>query len=252
MADISHATVGLSVVIPTLNEERYLAKTLDSLRDGSELEVIVVDCSQNDLTKNVAINYTTTLNLKYVHSARQDIGYQRNLGAKLATYGRLLFLDADTIVGEGTLSACSHLDGGDCFVASIRHVPDRTSLSIRAGMVAINLLIRLCHVVRFPVTNGDFILTSKQTHEAIGGFREGYLLGEDTDFGLRARRAGARALIIWNHQVVACSRRLSRMSVARLVWIWSTAYVRVIFVGPTPKRGSVCYPFGDWGVGESP
>ncbi|MFJ5668480.1 glycosyltransferase family 2 protein [Micromonospora chalcea] len=239
--------INLSVVIPTLNEERYLARTLDSLCGYSSPEVIVVDASLNDYTKKVASEYATLYDLKYARSPKQDIGYQRNLGAKLAKNERLLFLDADTLVGKGALEACSYLNGGPLFVASIRHIPDRDSLSTRVGMLVINALILLCRAVGLPVTNGDFILTNKQTHQAIGGFKEGYLLGEDTDFGLRARQAGAKTLIMWKHHVVASSRRLSTMSVPSLVWTWSRAYIRAIFVGPTPRNGDVTYPFGNWG-----
>ena len=97
----------------------------------------------------------------------------------------MLFLDADTVLGEGALDACASIAVEGLFVASIKHVPDRYSPTIRFGMKVIYLLIFLSMALKFPVTNGDFLLTNKRTYDAVGGFREGYLLGEDTDFGLR-------------------------------------------------------------------
>jgi len=162
----------------------------------------------------------------------------------------MLFLDADTLLGEGALDACASLPADGLFVASIKHVPDHYSPTIRLGMKVVYLLIFLSLAFGFPVTNGDFLLTNKHTYDALGGFREGYLLGEDTDFGHRARKAGATSFMIWKFHVVASSRRLGIMPIGVLIWIWAKAYTRVLLKGPTPKKAGINYPFGLWGKAE--
>ena len=56
--------------------------------------------------------------------------------------------------------------------------------------------------------------------------------------------------MIWEFHVVASSRRLARMPVGILIWIWAKAYVRVLLKGPTPKTAGIDYPFGLWGEAD--
>jgi rSAM/selenodomain-associated transferase 2 len=77
----------ISVIIPTLNEEEYLAKTLDRIRDGFNVEAIVVDGGSTDGTQSVVPDSLTCL---------QGRAAQQNLGVEKASGELLLFLHADT------------------------------------------------------------------------------------------------------------------------------------------------------------
>ncbi len=72
----SHKTV--SVVIPALNEERYLAACLQSIEHTSRhvvLEIIVVDNGSADKTTEIAAQ----LGALVIHSQVSTIAAQRNL-----------------------------------------------------------------------------------------------------------------------------------------------------------------------------
>jgi hypothetical protein len=73
-------------------------------------------------------------------------------------------------------------------------------------------------------------------------------LGEDTEFGYRARGIGADHLMEWRAFVVASSRRLSTSSAPRIAFVWAQAYLRVVLgKGPTGHRANdSSYPFGLW------
>jgi rSAM/selenodomain-associated transferase 2 len=85
----------ISIIIPTLNEEKTLSVTLEPLR-ASCAEIIVADGGSNDSTVELAKKFGATV--IQVETGRSD---QMNRGAKLATGRILLFLHADTILPAG-------------------------------------------------------------------------------------------------------------------------------------------------------
>jgi rSAM/selenodomain-associated transferase 2 len=81
----------ISVVIPALNEEKYLAKTLEKVRDGFNVEIIVVDGGSTDGTKK---SFPDAL------ECRDGRAAQQNMGAARAAGDLILFLHADTVLPD--------------------------------------------------------------------------------------------------------------------------------------------------------
>jgi glycosyltransferase involved in cell wall biosynthesis len=245
--------MGVSIVIPTLNEERYIGRLLESLdRQVYEhpAEVIVVDASETFGTCEAARSHRGSLDLKLVRSEVADIGHQRNLGVRAARYPYLLFIDADVVLpaSDVVVRCIRRLDPSELGIVSVRHAADTRSLRARIPLIAAYALIVIARACGYPVTNGDFLLTNARTFRMLGGFAVGSLLGEDTDFGVRASKAQARSILEWRTHIVASSRRLSTTSGLRLVLTWAHAYVRVIRGrGPTGLRSDdSAYPYGKW------
>ncbi|WP_298887493.1 glycosyltransferase [uncultured Serinicoccus sp.] len=246
----------VTIVIPTLNEDRYLGALLRSLEAQVGLStlprVIVVDASPNDATREIAKKYNSNrLHIDVIETSVQDVGRQRNVGWQAVETPAVLFLDADTVLRPDAMAVLLAKDLGPRYVAAARHYADHPTLATQLLLWVIHGLMRLAVTVGVPVTNGDFIYTSLDTLEAVGGFAEGFALGEDTDFGLRARKVGARPFLLHGVAVQASSRRLDIISPVRLVRIWVTAFLRSWIIGPTPKD-KVNYPFGLWGSDNSP
>lgn len=88
----------LSIVIPCLNEEKYIDNCLSHVVAQSEeeqhLEIIIVDAGSLDLTLDIAANYPC----KTIQSPICNRGYQMNQGAKIARGDVILFLHADALV----------------------------------------------------------------------------------------------------------------------------------------------------------
>ena len=102
----------ISVVIPTLNEEKTIGPCLDQFREQSAAhEVIVVDCGSRDRTVPVARSF---LCVKLLEVSRKGRGYQMNRGARSARGDFLLFLHADTLLPlEGLETILSIMGQGD-------------------------------------------------------------------------------------------------------------------------------------------
>lgn len=89
----------ISIIIPTLDEERALPMTLAALRgQRMEHEVIVCDGGSDDGTRAIALG----AGVRFVHAPRGR-GSQMNAGAQLARGKWLLFLHADTVLPCGAL-----------------------------------------------------------------------------------------------------------------------------------------------------
>jgi len=74
-----------SIIIPTLNEEKYLPVLLESLRKVSApMEIIVVDGSSTDRTVQVVEDYkqffSGSASLRLLHSKERSISLQRKHG----------------------------------------------------------------------------------------------------------------------------------------------------------------------------
>lgn len=89
-----------SVIIPTLNEEKYLPPVLEQLKNIDEdLEIIIADGGSEDNTVKIAERF----NVKVCKSEKGK-GIQLNNGAGCATGDVLIFLHADTFLPVNAFS----------------------------------------------------------------------------------------------------------------------------------------------------
>jgi rSAM/selenodomain-associated transferase 2/rSAM/selenodomain-associated transferase 1 len=175
----------LSVIVPTLNEERVIGAQLARLAvmPGVD-EVIVADGSSIDRTAEI-VRSSGTARLVVAPSGR---GSQMNAGARAATGAVLLFLHADVVLPHDAAAliedalADSRTVGG---AFGIRTVPDGGSGWPRRLLWLADLRSRYS---RLPY--GDQALfVRRDAFESIGGFADVPLF-EDVEISRRLRRAG--------------------------------------------------------------
>lgn len=239
----------LSIVIPTLNEEQYLPKLLDSLLAQNfkgKLQVIVVDGNSKDKTIQKAQEYKKNFDDLLILKTHKGQGYQRNLGAQKARYDHLLFLDADMIVPTfmlsrflGPISSRERVIGR-CLIFSTRcRIWDFLFFNSVYLWIGINSFFS-------PITSGGFLFTTKENHRAINGFSEGGLLGEDLDYGKRSVKDGARFFINYKSYVLHSSRRSKKMGLWRLFVTYIFTYTYYQRHGVIPDNGTFYYPYGEY------
>ena len=92
----------LSIVIPTLNEANFLARTLANLTqlNPPPQEIIIVDGGSQDDTLKIARQAGITP----IITSQAGRALQMNLGAKVATGDYLCFLHADTLVPDDLIT----------------------------------------------------------------------------------------------------------------------------------------------------
>lgn len=214
----------LAIVVPTLNEEGTLRRTLPAALAVAD-EVVVADGGSSDGTVAVA----ESLGVRVV-CGPAGRGGQLNRGAEAVGAGAdiLLFLHADTELPPGAADAVRRAIadgalGGGFLVRFDDQRPD-----LRLGGRLINLRTRW---VRLPLGDQAQFVTGA-AFRALGGFRDWPIL-EDLDFALRLRKTGRATLI--PQPVTTAARRFVEQGVVRTVatnWlIWL-----LFFLGVSPHR----------------
>lgn len=84
----------ISATIITFNEERNIARVIESLRCCDE--ILVLDSGSNDRTVEIATN----LGARVVEASWHGYAAQKNIAAELAAYDWILSLDADESLSE--------------------------------------------------------------------------------------------------------------------------------------------------------
>jgi glycosyltransferase involved in cell wall biosynthesis len=93
----------LSVVIITFNEEKNIARCLDSVQNIAD-EIVVVDSFSTDATPLICKKY----DVKFIQHPFNGYGEQKNIALQHAAYNYVLSLDADENPDEKLLNAIAH------------------------------------------------------------------------------------------------------------------------------------------------
>ncbi|WP_457577005.1 TIGR04283 family arsenosugar biosynthesis glycosyltransferase [Desulfomarina sp.] len=197
----------ISIIIPTLNEEKHLPKTLAGLAAVKNLELIVVDGGSEDKTRETA----TDLGARVILSS-QGRGHQLNRGIEVSGGELLLFLHGDSVLPHNFPDAVRKtMEKGYAAGAFSLHID---SPSRRLAMVAAcaNLRSRF-----FKMPYGDQgIFTCRQNIDRIGGFQEVPIM-EDFIFMRSIRKLGK--IHILKEAVSTSSRRWDNMGIIRTTCI---------------------------------
>lgn len=176
----------ISIIIPTLNEEQVIARTLARLLPYKGCEIIVVDGGSSDATLGMAEKSgCTTL------SSPSGRGVQMNLGAACATAEILLFLHADTQLPDNFPELVLAAVARPGFAAGAFSLAiDSTAQNLTFIARMANLRSRLLHL-----PYGDQALfTTRQMFAAVGGFAEIAIM-EDFVFIEQVKKRGTISIL---------------------------------------------------------
>lgn len=176
----------ISIVIPSLNEEKYLPKLLESIRKQTykDYEIIVADNNSTDKTREIAKKFKC----KIVNGGLPAKG--RNNGAKAAKWDIIFFIDADGIIEKGFLhKAVSEMKNKNLDIAGCYIWPLSKRIFDNAIFAFFNYWIYLTQFF-YPHAPGSGIFCKKSLHQKIKGFDEKVRLGEEADYVKRAKKYG--------------------------------------------------------------
>ncbi len=163
----------ISVIIPTLNEEKTLPLLLSDLTKQTKknFEVIVVDACSEDATTRVAKSFAKDLKIKVITSKRRNLAYQRNLGAEFARGDFLVFIDADSRVKRGFISSILKETGRKKGLVICPKMDTRVKdLTDRALFSLGNYAVYTSTLLRLPFTPGACLIFERNFFFFIGGF----------------------------------------------------------------------------------
>lgn len=210
---MSSKTPEISVVIPAHNEATLLPRLLASItaareryrRGARRIEVIVADNASTDDTAAIAAHAGCVV----VAVAERRIASVRNGGAARARGTTLCFVDADMEIHPETFNAVEDALGSGRVVAGATGVRlERWSLGIA---VTYALFVPMVWLLRMDT---GVVFCSRADFEAVGGYDERRLFGEDVQlfFDLRrlGRPRGQRLVRLRRFKALASTRKFDR------------------------------------------
>lgn len=195
----------VSVVLPTLNERRYIRDCLDSLAAQDEValaEILVVDGGSTDGTRDIVSAFGAPVTL--VDNPGMTAAAAMNIGMKRAVGAVIVRADAHTLYAPDYVRRCSDLlqeSGADNVGGPMRPV----------GATSFGRAVAAVTTSRLGIGPGRFHLPSsagevdtvylgswrRETLLDLGGFDETHLQwgAEDHELNFRIRQRGGRVLL---------------------------------------------------------
>lgn len=234
----------ISIIIPTLNEERVIGFTLQSLRRGImdlDCELIISDGGSVDNTVSIAKKYADRV---LAHSAKErtTIAKGRNEGAKAARGDCLVFLDADVRIPEPQdfferalklFDADPRLLG---ITANLRVYPEGETWTDRLMFGLVNLTHRINNnVFHAGSASGEFQMVRARAFRDARGYREDLSVAEDIEFFRRLARLG-RTRFVSTLTVFHSGRRAHVIGWPRLLFEWLINWLSVTFLKRSAQK----------------
>tara|TARA_R110002167_G_scaffold358269_1_gene574211 strand:+ start:1184 stop:1888 length:705 start_codon:yes stop_codon:yes gene_type:complete len=216
----------ISIIIPVLNEEKYIKDVLFSISANASTdrikEILVVDGGSTDLTIKNAQEFGAS-----VIKSKKGRAIQMNIGANKATGDILYFLHVDSLPPKDFDQAIlNEIESGfevGCF--QMRFNSNSRFLKFFAWCTRINH--QVCR-------GGDqsLFITHKLFHH-INGFNENFVIYEDNEFIQRVCKL--RSFKIISSSVTTSARRYEERGMVRLQWHFGMIHLKY-YLGAKPTE----------------
>lgn len=210
--------VKVAIIIPTLNEEKFIARCLDSVLQQSYsikmMDIMVVDGGSKDRTCEIVNEYHSKYtNIRLLHNPGKIQSIAFNIGVKESTAPYVIRLDAHAVYNKVYVEKCletfsakaevlgcaSKLIGN---VGGVWNISPQHSGLIAETSAILNQSIFGIGGAAFRVgATAGFVDTvpfgcfPRRVIETIGGMREDLPRGEDNEFNSRIKKAGYKIFL---------------------------------------------------------
>lgn len=200
--------MNVSIVIPAYNEEKYIGRTLESVKqletNEVDMEILVIDGGSTDQTARIA----RKLGAKVFTISHGSIGFARQQGILHSKGDIVAFTDADTIVPSDWLKkhiAALSADSTVCSYGTYR-VDRGTFPYFQITNYLQPLIVSMAYRFGIFLAGGQNIACKRKEALTIGGFDKTLELLEDADFVKRMSRVG-KVICLTNCIVLSSGRR---------------------------------------------
>ena len=202
----------MSVVVPTLNEERHIGSLLSDVMGQTKKadEVIVVDAGSGDDTVSVVRRFPGVTLL----AGTPPVAAGRNLGGRSASGDVLIFLDADVRLEKDFFEGfLEEFERRRLDVACPLYAPYRSTPVIRSAFAFFNAIFKVVERLS-PSGAGHCIAVREEVFRESRGF-DPELKFDDIEF-IRRLSKGRRFGIIGQRRVYVSDRRYREHGIPRM------------------------------------
>lgn len=197
----------VTIIIPTLNEEKYINSCLQSVIDQSypyeKMDIMVIDGGSTDRTKEIVLNWALRYkNIRLLKNPGRIQAIAFNIGVEHSHSPYIIRLDAHAYYYPEYVSLCiKHLlrnptygnvggkwnikPGGNTLIARANALLNQTGFGIGGAAYRIGEVAKEVDTVPF----GAF---PRKVVEKIGKMNEELARGEDNDYNSRIKKSGYR------------------------------------------------------------
>lgn len=217
--------IHLSIIIPTLNEEKWIEQTLQALMKlGTSIEIIVVDGESEDATVERASRYTRVI------AAPRGRGMQLNAGVEASMGDLLLFLHADTLPDPGGIDELLEVMQDEQVAGGAFRMRFDVTEPLYQRISA-NVTKRSLRTKSY--TGDQAIFTRRAIFQQLHGYRPWPFM-EDVDYSERMNKIGQ--VVLLKHEVETSARRHQRWGLLRTQL--TVVVIRLLYLLHVPPR---CY-----------
>jgi glycosyltransferase involved in cell wall biosynthesis len=227
----------ISVIIPTLNEEKLLERMLMQftplLIERYHIDIVVSDGGSRDGTLAIAARHAHTV-VTNPEGIKQTIAMGRNIGARSARGSVFVFLNADTLIGDpesffATVNAEIGAPGLAALTCRVEVYPDERRAQDRAFHGFYNWFFAMMNNVGMGMGRGECHIMTREVFEAVHGYADRIAAGEDYDLFRRLERVG-RVRFLTSVVVYESPRRYRRYGYLFVTVSWFINFLAVFFL----------------------
>ena len=201
----------IAVIMPVLNEERFIGQTLDQIYmqdfPMDAVEVVIADGGSSDRTREIAGGYKTRFgSLKILDNPRKLSSAGRNIGIRNTSAPYIIILDGHTYLPSKTLFkdmvAVFERTGADCLCRPQPLTPpgltefENTVAICRASALGHNPSSDIYSNYEGPTDpTSSGAMYRRDTFDRVGLFDEEFDACEDVDFNYRVNEGRLKAVI---------------------------------------------------------
>lgn len=232
----------ISLVVPVLQEEKLLEKTLSAyspdLRKKYSVELIVSDGGSKDKTVTIAEKFADKI-VKHECERRQTIAEGRNKGADVAKGDILVFINGDTVPenpdeffkfihdwNNGSIKY-KHSSALACKVSV---APDEKILKDTIFYSIHNCYVRFLNFIGLGMGRGECQIIKTEQFRSVGGYNPLIIAGEDFDLYRRLAKI-SKVSFVSEIKVFESPRRFRKYGYMRIVFSWIINSLSVMIFG---------------------
>lgn len=196
----------VSIVIPCRNEEKFIAKCLDSMLKQNypedKLEILVVDGMSTDKTREILEDYKEKHGIKIIENPKRITPIALNLGVKNSTGDVVIIFGAHAFAENNFVSKNVEFifkKKADCVGGVIKSIGENywgkvISLVMSSPFGVGNALFRYAKEAKY-VDTVAFGAYRREVFKKIGLFDDKFKFGQDAEFNFRLSKSGGKIFL---------------------------------------------------------